>query len=150
MIRKGLGCGLGTGYKNLMPRDSYIHALSARGVKTNIKASQGFEIRREPNDKFRYGTLNLDYELDSETQKVKKIIPVIILFGHRGTDEDKITIKHEITHIHQLENVLFKPLRQKVKKGISLKDAERFVAKTLPKLNHDRLEKNAERSEHKP
>ena len=32
--RKGLGKGLGKGYKNIVPRDPFIHGLSAKGVKT--------------------------------------------------------------------------------------------------------------------
>lgn len=32
--RKGYGKGLGMGYKNLMPMDSHIHSLSAKGVKS--------------------------------------------------------------------------------------------------------------------
>lgn len=34
MKRKGLGKGLGRGYKNIVPRDPFIHGLSAKGVKT--------------------------------------------------------------------------------------------------------------------
>ena len=34
MKRKGLGRGLGKGYKNIVPRDPYVHGLSAKGVKT--------------------------------------------------------------------------------------------------------------------
>jgi len=34
--RKGYGIGKGMGYKNLMPMDSYIHSLSAKGVKSRI------------------------------------------------------------------------------------------------------------------
>ena len=34
MIRKGLGKGLGMGYKNIAPLDSHIHSLSAKGVRT--------------------------------------------------------------------------------------------------------------------
>lgn len=33
-LRKGLGKGLGQGYKNLLPIDSHIHSLSAKGVRT--------------------------------------------------------------------------------------------------------------------
>jgi len=33
-VRRGLGKGLGTGYKNLAPMDSHIHSLSAKGVKS--------------------------------------------------------------------------------------------------------------------
>ena len=32
--RRGLGKGLGMGYKNLIPIDSHIHSLSAKGVRT--------------------------------------------------------------------------------------------------------------------
>ena len=35
MIRKGLGKGLGMGYKNIAPMDSHIHSLSAKGQKTS-------------------------------------------------------------------------------------------------------------------
>jgi len=34
MKRKGLGIGKGRGYYNIMPMDSHIHSLSAKGVKT--------------------------------------------------------------------------------------------------------------------
>jgi len=33
-MRRGLGVGLGKGYKNLVPRDPFVHGLSAKGVKT--------------------------------------------------------------------------------------------------------------------
>ena len=33
-MRRGLGKGQGMGYKNLLPRDSYIHGLSAKGLST--------------------------------------------------------------------------------------------------------------------
>ena len=32
-MRKGLGLGKGKGYYNLMPIDSHIHSLNARGIK---------------------------------------------------------------------------------------------------------------------
>jgi hypothetical protein len=34
MKRKGIGIGLGQGYKNILPMDKYIHSLSARGIKS--------------------------------------------------------------------------------------------------------------------
>ena len=39
MKRKGLGKGLGKGYYNIVPMDSHIHSLSAKGVKTKILQS---------------------------------------------------------------------------------------------------------------
>ena len=35
--RIGLGRGMGSGYYNLMPIDSYIHSLSARGIKSVVR-----------------------------------------------------------------------------------------------------------------
>ena len=59
MKRRGLGKGLGVGYKNLAPMDSHVHSLSAKGVKTismrqNDKVSvlyQGhqFDLKRDIN-----------------------------------------------------------------------------------------------------
>ena len=39
--RKGLGRGLGTGYKNLVPIDSHIHSLNAKGIKSWEKFGHG-------------------------------------------------------------------------------------------------------------
>lgn len=40
--RKGMGRGLGIGYKNIVPIDTHIHSLSAKGVKTyNYKTPRG-------------------------------------------------------------------------------------------------------------
>jgi len=38
-MRKGLGLNQGKGYYNLVPKDPYIHSLSARGVKTDYLGS---------------------------------------------------------------------------------------------------------------
>jgi hypothetical protein len=110
---------------------------------------QGIEIRRQPHDRLRYGTLDVDFEYDDETNKVTRIIPVIVLFGSRNLQQDDITIKHELIHIKQLNSVLFEPLRHKIKKGISLDEAERFVDRILPKLNHNKLEREAEIKENR-
>jgi len=42
-IRKGLGLGKGKGYYNLVQRDPYIHALSAKGVKSQ-QVNKAFDI----------------------------------------------------------------------------------------------------------
>ena len=34
-VRRGMGKGMGCGYKNIAPMDAHIHSLSAKGVKTN-------------------------------------------------------------------------------------------------------------------
>ena len=124
--------------------------LFAKGVKTYQKEllKKGIEIRREPHDRFRYGTLDVDFEYDDETNKVINFIPIIVLFGSKK-QEDITTIKHELIHIKQMEKVLFEPLRKKIKQGISLDSVERFVDKILPKLNHNELEREAEVGENK-
>ena len=38
--RKGLGLGKGSGYYNMLPIDSHIHSLSARGVKQKVDYSE--------------------------------------------------------------------------------------------------------------
>lgn len=56
MRRKGLGLNLGKGYKNLLPIDSMIHGLSAKGVKTKPKKSK-YQLSQQKlwwNDEWRY------------------------------------------------------------------------------------------------
>jgi len=45
--RRGLGKGLGIGYKNLIPIDPFIHSLSAKGVKTRLKCPMARSIPKE-------------------------------------------------------------------------------------------------------
>ena len=113
---------------------------------------QGIEIRREPRskdavDRFRLATVNVDFEYDVETNRVTRVIPIIILFGSRNPKQDDISIRHELTHIRQFNPVLFEPLRRRIKGGLLLDDAQSFVDRILPKLNHDKLEREAEKSE---
>jgi len=49
MRRKGLGRGLGTGYYNLAPMDSYVHSLSAKGMKTISIRNNNLQFVRENN-----------------------------------------------------------------------------------------------------
>jgi len=41
--RKGLGKGMGMGYKNIVQQDPYIHSLSAKGVKTRLNAKKDWK-----------------------------------------------------------------------------------------------------------
>lgn len=38
--RKGLGLGRGKGYLNLIPRDCYVHSMSAKGIKVTMVSSK--------------------------------------------------------------------------------------------------------------
>ena len=51
--RRGLGKGLGTGYKNFAPMDSHIHSLSAKGVKTLMKAN--YTPKKTPKYEYMWG-----------------------------------------------------------------------------------------------
>lgn len=53
--RIGLGRGLGSGYKNILPKDSYVHALSAKGIKQQYSLNMmGLsEIRRLNDEAYR-------------------------------------------------------------------------------------------------
>lgn len=59
MKRKGLGKGLGQGYKNIAPMDSYVHSMSAQGIKT-------LEI-----DRATYGKLNPKLAKDLREYRLK-------------------------------------------------------------------------------
>lgn len=43
MRRRGLGKGLGKGYKNLVTRDPFIHGLSAKGIKLSSRQMEMFK-----------------------------------------------------------------------------------------------------------
>lgn len=51
MNRRGLGKGLGTGYKNLAPMDSHIHSLSAKGQKTYAVPVRGLIFTKARDEK---------------------------------------------------------------------------------------------------
>ena len=46
-MRRGMGHGLGQGYRNLHPRDPYIHSLSRKGIKTYAKYVPITSFKRE-------------------------------------------------------------------------------------------------------
>jgi hypothetical protein len=48
MARRGLGVGLGKGYKNLAPADSHIHYLSAKGIKMQQPFFKGVKLGHSP------------------------------------------------------------------------------------------------------
>jgi len=53
MKRRGLGKGLGKGYKNIVPRDPYIHGLSAKGVKTFDPSKEKYWDNKEALKKYK-------------------------------------------------------------------------------------------------
>jgi DNA repair protein RadC len=54
-LRVGLGKGFGRGYFNIMPNDSYIHSLSAKGIPSKLKKPNSAIITPEAyNAMFKY------------------------------------------------------------------------------------------------
>jgi len=49
--RKGLGMGLGKGFKNMIPQDPFVHSMSARGVSIGkfVTSPKEFFVREELN-----------------------------------------------------------------------------------------------------
>ena len=69
-IRKGLGKGLGTGYKNLAPMDSHIHSLSAKGVKTTYCVKDNYGVVWKKNlSKSKADKLAKDMSLNAKSMK---------------------------------------------------------------------------------
>jgi len=92
MKRRGLGKGLGKGYKNLVPRDPLIHGLSAKGVKTyqvvdnygvtwkkGLKKKEAEKLAKRLNKKTKFelkpmAKLNAKYKKVTEKNLVDYII----------------------------------------------------------------------------
>jgi len=64
--RRGLGKGLGTGYKNLAPMDSHIHSLSAKGVKSVTYSPFNYPKKGKDN--------GLYFVMSAETGDMKEIV----------------------------------------------------------------------------
>jgi len=67
-VRRGLGKGLGTGYKNLAPMDSHIHSLSAKGVRTKNDVAVLLQTKSLQGDVGH----NLNYIPKGKFNKLKK------------------------------------------------------------------------------
>jgi len=99
-IRRGLGKGLGTGYKNLAPMDSHIHSLSAKGVKTISLKRAVYGKPKVPLSDREYSTMNTSMPVgtikewktflkDSGVKKVKLIDPI------EGDSEVELKASHK-------------------------------------------------------
>lgn len=53
-MRKGLGKGMGMGYKNLAPMDSHIHSMSAQGVKSLTLTRVPYGTKKTPKSQREY------------------------------------------------------------------------------------------------
>lgn len=107
-MRKGFGRGFGKGYFNLLPMDSYVHSLSAKGVKTkqqcmfarsNIKDPIVHVLsEKEFNQKFA-DDYN-EYEVGYATTKIHPNGDVHIYLKDSGDyDRNGLLLMHELKEL---------------------------------------------------
>jgi hypothetical protein len=107
MKRKGLGKGLGKGYRNIIPRfDSFIHSLSAQGIKS--KTSPNITLM---NPKEYDKTFEEDYsenEVGYAVTKIKNDGSVDVYVKHDG-DYEKTgkLIAHELNEIEIWDDLVY-------------------------------------------
>jgi len=103
--RKGLGKGLGCGYKNLAPMDAHIHSLSAKGCKTYSKLmfakktlkAEGKKLDITSEDMKRYKELTddfINYDLTAEELKeIEDDVSEITSIEDNDTGDGWLTLK---------------------------------------------------------
>jgi len=67
--RRGLGKGLGIGYKNLVPMDSHIHSLSAKGCKTRQLYAVNMNNKLSVSEKIHTGITTVAKDVKSQLKK---------------------------------------------------------------------------------
>ena len=83
-VRRGLGKGLGTGYKNLAVMDSHIHSLSAKGVRSIYRARGHYK----PTNRESYVTTVWRREKEDAEQDIR-------VFTKHNPDWEKVKIVKE-------------------------------------------------------
>jgi hypothetical protein len=117
--RKGLGKGLGIGYKNLVPIDSHIHSLSAKGVKTRLlqmptqlkKSIRLNAYGQEPVEVYEEGNYKAEIYPDegAESPRNDDNFGTMVCFHNRYTLGDKTDIsKDDFNSWEELEEYLRK------------------------------------------
>ncbi len=100
--RKGLGKGMGMGYKNIVQRDPYIHGLSAKGVKSSSSYMKPFSLKAEGDRVGRATELDtiwqLQSELTSETKKIKSKLKALKIQNEGKSLENYMTSDYKGTY----------------------------------------------------
>lgn len=78
--RLGLGRGMGCGYKNLVPKDPFVHSMSAKGVKTWKKTDVPYQ----------YTNGKLDLEIVSKPRRFH-----FVVIDYKKTGRKKLTKQFE-------------------------------------------------------
>ena len=112
-MRKGLGKGKGKGYYNIVPMDSHIHSLSAKGVKTYSSVVKDIQkLSRKDRQKLFLGmaygvggndTRSLDFRTESvdipTAKEMVKVIKYYNEFDYKKVNEAIDKVKDDINSI---------------------------------------------------
>ena len=145
-IRKGLGKGLGMGYKNLIPMDSHIHSLSAKGVKSKpfdymrgSLDSKGKKLKAmggsEPVEVIRKGNKRAEIYVDDipESPREWDNVGNMVAFHKRYDLGDKTDLKSDMfDNWGDLQKYLFETKKAVVVLPLYLYDHSGITMKTTP------------------
>jgi hypothetical protein len=116
-MRKGLGKNLGKGYFNLIPIDSHVHSLSAKGVKTRQKVLYARRNIKDPvvhilspaefNQKFSKDYN--EYEVGYATTKIHPNGDVHVYLKDSGDNErNGLLLMHELKELEIFDDLVNK------------------------------------------
>jgi len=89
MRRKGMGKGLGTGYKNLVIADPYVHSLSAKGVKTCVRMKPKTKLNAYASYGFREFNLGDGYNIIAHWEKTRNGFRHVAVLMRDGREVDR-------------------------------------------------------------
>lgn len=130
-MRRGLGRGKGRGYYNLVPRDPFIHGLSAKGVKTDYRRYDIYRLTRHAENP-------LDEEFGHKLVEAETIVTPVVErdeFGEYMADEYGYQDYSNIVNFRKLlSNVSGEEIQELCKvyeKEASKLDAKEHISKEL-------------------
>jgi len=144
--RKGYGINKGQGYKNLMPMDSYVHSLSARGCKSKTKLYAKQSLTQEERREITkiYGNAEvLSKKLIKEIRESEKLS--MYLFDKKTLKEQISNMEEMVGKIDEGINVLqqAKGTTQKVR---VLKEERKVITDFIKKMEEQLNEKGKKKS----
>jgi hypothetical protein len=106
MNRKGLGQGKGSGYYNIIPRyDSYIHSLSAKGLKSCVSSKVKLNAKTYSYKLF---SLDNEYSISCHTEDTRTGFRHIAVLLRNGVevDRDKSVYYNRTWESYEYESVI--------------------------------------------
>jgi len=112
MKRKGLGLNKGMGYYNIVPKDPYIHSLSAKGVKTKCGLKKVFGLNaRSSMTSFK---LNPEYDIVCYSEGTRNGFRHVAILMKNGYEVNKATANYlnRTWESYEYESVIYKLLHK--------------------------------------